>query len=123
MCEPLVARMSAASFPMVCADAVPPAPGRACWALFDDDAAGARERGRLSENGNRSHVGLVQEDRRAGAVGRRAAAGGRTNRVKTRGMLHGRFTHAQLILRMAAELGMVAFKLERLALKLKSYLC
>ena len=26
-------------------------------------------------------------------------------------------------LRMAAELGMVAFKLERLALKLKSYLC
>ena len=37
--------------------------------------------------------------------------------------IHGFFTQGQLILRMAAELGMVAFKLERLALKLKSYLC
>ena len=32
MCEPLVARISAASSPMVCAVAVPPVPGRACWA-------------------------------------------------------------------------------------------
>ena len=84
MCEPLVARMSAASFPMVCADAVPPAPGRACWALFDDDAAGARERGRLSENGSVCHVGLVQEDWWAGMVERRMSPGGHGNSGKTR---------------------------------------
>ena len=123
MCKPLVARESATRFPMVCADAVPPVPGRACWTLFDDDAAGAGERGRLSENGNVCRVGLVQEDWRACSAGRRAAAGGHENWGKTRAILHGFFTHGQLVLRMAAELGTVAFKLERLALKLKSYLC
>ena len=84
MCEPLVARIAATSFPMVCADAVPSVAGRACWALFDDDAAGAGERGRLSENGRVRRVGLVQEDWRAGAVWRRAAAGGHENWGKTR---------------------------------------
>ena len=84
MREPLVARMSATSFPMVCADAVPPAPGRACWALFDDDAAGAGERGRLSENGSVWHVWLVQEDWWAGMVERRRSAGGHEKSGKTR---------------------------------------
>ena len=54
--------------------------------LLDNDAAGAGERGRLSENGPRCHVGLVQEDGRAGTVGRRAAAGGHENSDTT---LHG----------------------------------
>ena len=97
MCKPLVARESATRFPMVCADAVPPVPGRACWTLFDDDAAGAGERGRLSENGNVCRVGLVQEDWRACSAGRRAAAGGHEKWGKTRAMLHGCFTHAQAI--------------------------
>ena len=82
---------------MVCADAVPPASGRACWALFDDDAAGARERGRLSENGSVCHVGLVQEDWWAGMVERRMSVGGHGNSGKTRAILHGFFTHGQAI--------------------------
>ena len=65
--------------------------------MFDDDAAGAGERGRLSENGSVCHVGLVQEDWWAGMVVRRRSAGGHRNSGKTRAMLHGRFTHAQAI--------------------------
>ena len=89
VCKPLVARISVTSFPMVCADALPPVPGRACWALLDDAAAGAGERRRLLENGKCCHVGLVQEDWRASTVGRRTAAGGQTNRGKTRTMFMG----------------------------------
>ena len=65
--------------------------------LFDDAAAGARERGRLSEQESVCHVELAQEDGREGMVARRAAAGGHRNSGKTRAMLHGRFTHAQAI--------------------------
>ena len=50
----------------------------------DDDAAGARERGRLSGNGERYDVGLVQEDGRDGMVARRRSAGGHENSGKTR---------------------------------------
>ena len=47
----------------------------------------------------------------------------RAKRAQTTGPVHKFFTQGQRFLRMAAELGMVAFKLERLALELKSYLC
>ena len=45
-------------------------------AFIRHDAAGAGERGRLSENGSVCHVGLVQEDWWAGMVERRTSAGG-----------------------------------------------
>lgn len=54
---------------------------------LDDDVVGARERGPLSENGQRCHVGLVQEDWRAGTVGRRTAAGGHGNSGTTHAIL------------------------------------
>ena len=51
MRELIAARLSATSFPMVCADAVPPV--LAVLGLLDNDAAGAGELGRLSEIGVR----------------------------------------------------------------------
>ena len=54
----------------------------------------------------------------AGVLGS-AAEGSRRQRID----IHEFFTADRRKSRMAAELGMVAFKLERLALKLKSYLC
>ena len=106
MCEPIVARISATSFPMhgliELHDAVPPVPGRACWALLDDAAAGAGERRRLSENGRVCRVGLVQEDWRAGTMGRRTAAGGHENLGKTGTMFMGSSRRKAFFLRMAA---------------------
>ena len=125
MCEPLVARMSAASFPMVCADAVPPAPGRACWALLMTTPLVLENGGVCRETENDMMSGW---SRRMGGMawwrggGQQAAMKTRAKRAQTRGPVHKFFTPERRFLRMAAELGMVAFKLERLALELKSYL-
>ena len=77
--------------------------------LFDDAAAGARERGRLSGNGHVYDVGLVQEDGREGMVARRAAAGGHRNSGKTCAWLHGSFTHAQAIFEDGSVAGVGSF--------------
>ena len=53
-------------------------------------------------------------------VERRRSAGGHENSGKTRGPVHKFFTPERRFLRMAAELGMVAFKLERLALDVRA---
>ena len=109
MCEPLVARMSAASFPMVCADAVPPVPGRACWACSMTPPPMLENGGVFRETANDVMSGW---SRRMGGQawwgGGRQQAATETRAKRAECFMGASHTHRRF-LRMAAELGMVAF--------------
>ena len=93
--------------------------------------AGAGERGRLSENHLANMWGWSRRtDGQAlkGGGRQQAALNTRAKRAQATGEIHVLFTEDGLVLRMAAELGCNAFKLERLAQRLSrdallSFLC
>ena len=92
--------------------------------LLDNDAAGAGERGRLSENRLAIMWGWSRRtDGQAlkGGGRQQAALKTRAKRAQATGEIHVLFTEDGLGLRMAAELGCNAFKLERLAQRLSRY--